>query len=177
MFSPQTFPCPNCNEIINDSMQTCRYCSTPIDRKAAEAAAELQAKVNQACSDASYLKTAALVMFAFLGLSLIPFIPLVFWGFLFTFFAVIGMVVRWQKNFSGLKTNDPDYKKARRSKNLALVLWIVALPLGFVIRPIIPILIAEFLRSMVRTKSRSNSPIGAETFVLRMAFYCIWFQL
>ena len=145
MFKSQTFPCPNCNEIINDSMQTCRFCSTPIDREAAEAAGDLQGKVNQACSDASYLRTAAVVMFTFLGLSLIPFVPFVFWGFLFTFIAVIVMIVRWQKNFSGLKTNDPDYENARRSKNLALVLWIAAFPLGFRIRPIIPIIIAEFL--------------------------------
>lgn len=146
MFNPRTFPCPACNEIINDSLPACRYCSTPINRQAAEASAELQAKVNRACSDASYLRTAAWLMLAFLGLSLIPFLPFVFWGFLFTFLAVIAMVVRWQKNFSSLKTNDPDYKKAGEAKNLALILWIMAIPLGFVIRPMLPLLIAEFLR-------------------------------
>ena len=60
---PQTFPCPNCNEIINDSMQTCRFCSAPVDPQAASAAAENQSRVNRACSDASFLRTAAAAMF------------------------------------------------------------------------------------------------------------------
>ena len=123
---PQTFPCPNCNEIINDQMEKCRFCSVPIDKDAAVVAAELQSKVNQACSDASYLKTAAVAMFIFLGLSLVPFLPLVFWGFVLTFFIVLVMLVRWQIKFSGLQTNDPDYRQAKRSRNLALLLWLAA---------------------------------------------------
>ena len=53
---PQTYPCSNCNEIINDTMEKCPYCSTAVDRQAAAAAAESQNKVNQAVSDASYLR-------------------------------------------------------------------------------------------------------------------------
>jgi hypothetical protein len=134
---PQTFPCPNCGEIINDTMEKCRYCSAPVDRQAAAAAAEAQSKVNQACSDASYLKTAALVMWAFLGLSFIPFIPLVGWGFLFTFIAVLVMIIRWQIKFGGVRTNDLDYPRAKRSKNLAAILWLAALVVGFVVRPLL----------------------------------------
>lgn len=124
---PQTFPCPSCREIINDSMTQCRYCSVPVDPRAAAEAAETQSRVNQACSDASYLKTAALVMWVFLGLSFVPFVPLVLWAFFVTFFVVIGMVVRWQLKFNDIKTEDPDYPRARRSKNLALLLWLAAL--------------------------------------------------
>lgn len=134
---PQTFPCLNCNEIINDTMETCRYCSAPVDRRAAAAAAEVQSKVNQACSDASYLKTAALVMWAFLGLSFIPIIPFVGWGFIFTFIAVLVMIIRWQVKFGGIQTRDPDYPQAVRSKNLALILWLAALVVGFAVRPIL----------------------------------------
>lgn len=65
---PQTFPCPNCNEIINDTSEKCRFCSAPIDRQAAAVAGELQSKVNQACSDASFLWLAALVGFIALSL-------------------------------------------------------------------------------------------------------------
>ena len=50
------FPCPNCQETINTSMQVCSFCSAPIDPAAAAASAEAFARVNQACSDASYLK-------------------------------------------------------------------------------------------------------------------------
>src|SRR5215212_8434039 len=128
MFETQTFPCPHCNEIINDSVRECRFCHAPIDPQAARAAGELQVRVNQACSDASYTKTAAYLMFVFLGLSLIPLLPLVSWGFIFTFFAVIVMIVRWQAKFGSLQTRDPDYKTARLSRNIALILWIAAIP-------------------------------------------------
>jgi len=129
----QTFPCPNCNEIINDSARECRFCHAPIDPQAARAAGELQARVNQACSDASYTASAAYVMLAFLVLDIlpIPFIP--FWlAYLLTFFAVIAMVVRWQAKFGGLQTRDPDYKRALFSRNVALVLWLVAMPVWIV---------------------------------------------
>jgi hypothetical protein len=36
---PQMFPCPNCKEIINDSMERCRYCNAPVDPQAAATAA------------------------------------------------------------------------------------------------------------------------------------------
>jgi hypothetical protein len=137
---PQTFPCPNCKEIINDSMARCRYCDAPVDPQAAASAAALQSRVNQACSDASYLKTAALVMWAFLGLSFIPFVPLVFWAFLFTFFAVLVLIVRWQLKFGRLQTDDPDYPRARRSKNLAALLWLGAFFVAFVLRALLVVL-------------------------------------
>ncbi|HWS90742.1 MAG TPA: hypothetical protein VN282_27480 [Pyrinomonadaceae bacterium] len=132
MFETQTFPCPNCNEIINDSARECRFCHAPIDPQAARAAGELQAKVNQACSDASYTKTAAYAMFVFLLLSFIPILPLVSWASLVTFVAVIVMVIRWQVKFGGLQTRDPDYKTAKLSRNVALILWIVSIPVWFV---------------------------------------------
>ncbi len=141
----RTFPCPNCKEIVNDTMDQCRFCSAPIDPKVAGVAAELQGKVNQACNDGSYVKTAAVTMFVFLGLSLVPFMPFVYWGFLFTFFAVIVMIIRWQMRFSKIQTNDPDYTQAKRSKNIALILWIVALPVGFIIRPLLPLIISALL--------------------------------
>lgn len=142
---PQTFPCPNCREIINDSMTSCRYCSVPIDPATARSAAELQEKVNQACNDASYMKIAAMTMFLFVGLSLIPFIAIIYWGFLLTFLAVIVMFIRWHIKFGGLNTSDPDYRNAKRAKNLALVLWLVAIPVGFVLRPIIAAIIYGML--------------------------------
>jgi hypothetical protein len=133
---PQTYPCPNCNEIINETVEKCPYCSTPVDRQVAIAAAENQSKVNQACSDASYLRTAAFVMWVFLGLSFIPVIPLVGWASLLTFIAVLVMLVRWQVKFGGIKTSDPDYPRAKRNRNLALVLWIAAF-FGLIVRQLL----------------------------------------
>jgi hypothetical protein len=87
--------------------------------------------------DASYLRIAAVAMWVFPGLSFIPMIPLVGWGFLGLFVAVVVMLIRWQVKFGRLQTKDPDYPKARGSKNLALMLWLAALPVGFVVRPLL----------------------------------------
>ena len=132
-----SFPCPSCKEIINDRMEQCRFCGAPVDKGIARMLAETQAKVNQACSDASYMKTVAFVMWAFLGISLIPFVPLVYYGFVITFVILIVLIVRWQLRFSNINTSDPDYVKARRSKNIAFVLWLVALPVGFIFREVL----------------------------------------
>ena len=130
---PQTFPCPNCNEMINDSVQICRHCSTPVDFEAAKIAAELQSKVNQACNDASYLRTAAVTIFVLLGVSLVPFIAFVgYLGSLFTFFIVVVLFIRWQVKFGKLQTSDVDYARAKRQKNIALILWIIAIPIFLV---------------------------------------------
>ena len=135
--SARTFPCPNCNEIINDSATQCRFCSVAIDPAVAQLVADKQAKVNQAVSDASFLRTTAIAMYVFLGLSFIPILPLVDWGFVIIFVVVIVLLIRWQIKFNGLVTSDADYKKARRSWVISLVLLIVAVPLGFIVRPLI----------------------------------------
>src|SRR5215210_6179547 len=146
VFETQTFPCPNCNEIINDSMRECRFCRALIDPRAAHAAGELQSRVNEACSEASYTASAAYVMSALLVLSVFPFIPLVWVAFLLTFFAVICMVVRWQVKFGDIRTRDPDYKRARFARNVALVLWLVAMPVWVAGNVVVSFLIALLMR-------------------------------
>jgi hypothetical protein len=68
------FECPNCKQTIDASSTQCRFCSAAIDPVAAEAAAEKMSKVNQACSDASFLRTMAISIFVFLGLIFVPFL-------------------------------------------------------------------------------------------------------
>jgi hypothetical protein len=133
----RTFPCPACSQIINDSAEKCRYCSTPVDREAAIAAADIQDRVNQACSDASYLRTAAVTMFIFLGLSFVPFLPMVYWGFLFTFVALAVLLIRWQLRYRKIPTKDSDYHKAIKNRDLSFILWLVAIAAGFVIKPLL----------------------------------------
>ncbi len=122
------------------------YCAAPVDKGIAAAAAEVQSRVNQAYSDASHMRTTAFAMWGFLAASLVPFVPFVYYGFLFTFLAVIVMIVRWQMRFSGLNTSDPDYAKARRWKNLSLALWAAALAVGFVVRPLVGLALGEMIR-------------------------------
>ena len=140
--NPRTFRCPNCNEMINDSMTLCRYCNVPVDPGVAQLIAERQEKANQSYSDASFLRTAVIAMYVFLGLSYIPFVPLVGWGFLVTFVVVLVLLIRWQMRFGSLVTNDADYLKARRSWRLSLVLWLGAALLGFLVRLLIYFAIA-----------------------------------
>lgn len=145
--SPRTFRCPNCKEMINDSMTECRYCSTPVDPGLAAMIADRQEKANRAYSDASYLRTGAIAMFVFLGLSFIPFLPLVYWGFLITFVVVVVLLIKWQVRFGSLVTDDPDYQRARQSKNIALILLIIAAPLGFIIRPLLDLILSLMIAS------------------------------
>ncbi len=146
MFSQlRTFQCPQCREVVNESMERCPFCSNTIDHQAAVAAAEVQERVNRSYSDASYSRSAAVAMLVFLGLSFVPLIPVVYWGFLATFVVVIVMVIRWQVRFGRLRTEDPDYRQAVYRKNLALVLWLLAIPLGFILRPTITAVLYELL--------------------------------
>jgi hypothetical protein len=136
-FSPRTLRCPSCNEMINESVKQCSYCSVPIDPGVAQLIADKQQKANQACSDASYLRTATIAMYVFLVVSLVPFIPLVSLAFTIVFVVVVILLVRWQVRFGGLTISDPDFETARRSWKTSLIAMIVAVPLGFGVRPLI----------------------------------------
>ena len=132
---PRTFRCPNCKEMVNDSMKDCPFCKVPLDPGVVALAAERQEKANRSYSDANFLKIAATSMFVFLGIGLIPLLGFVYYGFIFTFVVVLVLLIRWQVKFSGLLTDDPDYQRAKRSRNIALILWLLAIPLGFLVRP------------------------------------------
>ncbi len=132
----RTFRCPNCNEMISEDAKQCRFCSMIIDPGVAEVIAGRQEKVNQAYSDASYLRRTAVAMYVFLAVS--NFFTLAYWGFLITFWLGLFLVVRWQMKFSELLTNDPDYGRAQNSKNISLVLLLGGLPLGILTNPFLP---------------------------------------
>ena len=133
--SPRTFRCLNCNEMINDSMTQCRYCNVPVDAVVARLVAERQERANQSYSDASFLRTAAIVIYVCVVLSFTPIVAFVgSVGFVITFFLVLALLIRWQLKFGRLVTNDADYLKARRSWRFALMLWILAIPIGLIVR-------------------------------------------
>jgi hypothetical protein len=140
-FSPRTFRCPNCNEMINESVRECGYCSVAVDPGVAQLIADKQQQANQACSAASYLRTATIAMYVFMALSLIPFLPLVELGFVIVFVVVVVLLISWQVRYSGLVISDPDYETAKRSWWTSFIMMIVAAPLGFVVRPLIQMLV------------------------------------
>ena len=118
---PRTFRCPNCKEMVNDSMKDCPFCKVPLDPGVVALAAERQEKANRAYNDANFLKIAASSMYVFLGVGLIPLLGFVYYGFILTFVAVLVMLIRWQVRFAGLLTDDPDYLRAKRSRNIAMI--------------------------------------------------------
>jgi hypothetical protein len=108
------FQCLSCNETIDTSAQECRFCHAPIDPSAAEAAAEGMALVNQACSDASYLKVMVIAPLISFALSFAPFVGILgYWGLIFLLFAVPVMVVRWWVKFGSIRTRESDFSRAR----------------------------------------------------------------
>jgi len=138
------FPCPNCKQTINTSMQTCTFCSTPIDHNAAESSADVFAQVNQACSDASYLKIlVGAAPTLYLAALFIPFIGFAaILGFRFLELAIPFLTVRWWIKFGSLKTDDSDFVRARR-----IVWWtsigsgvflVLAVILSIVFRRLVP---------------------------------------
>lgn len=121
--------------MINESATQCRFCSLAIDPGVAELIAGRQQKVNEACSDASYLRRTAMAMYVFLGFALV--FTFAYWGFLITFWMGLVLMIRWQVKFGELITNDPDYAKARRSKTISLLLLLGGLPLGILTNPLL----------------------------------------
>jgi hypothetical protein len=108
------FPCPNCQETINTSVQQCPFCSAPIDRAAAEQSAAATSRISQACSDASYLKIMLGVLIPFGVLIFFPFLGLAgIVGFVFIKYAVPVMTIRWWIKYGRLKTTDSDFRSAR----------------------------------------------------------------
>jgi hypothetical protein len=108
------FPCPNCQETINTSMQQCPFCSAPIDRAAAEQSAAITSQISQACSDASYLKIMLGILLPFGVIIFFPFLGLAgLVGFVFIKYAVPVMTIRWWIKYSRIKTTDSDFRSAR----------------------------------------------------------------
>jgi hypothetical protein len=130
----RTFRCSNCNEMISEDSTQCRFCSIAI--------AGRQERVNAACSDASFLRRAVVAMYVFWAIGIL--ITFAYWGFLITFWVAVVLVIRWQIKYSDLLTNDPDYAKARRSKNISLLLLLGGLPLGLLTNPLLGEALARY---------------------------------
>jgi Ca2+/Na+ antiporter len=110
------FECPHCKETIDSAEKKCRFCSALIDPGVAEKAAKTLAKVNQACSDASFMRTAAIALLALFGMMFVPLLSWYgTWGCLILFVAVLVMVVRWWLRFWRIETDDDDFVRARRT--------------------------------------------------------------
>ncbi len=97
-------------------MQECPFCSTPIDPNAATSSAEAFGRINQACSDASYLEIMCGVALTFFLIAFLPIFGMIgSWGLLFLELAIPVMAIRWWVKFSSIKSDDPEFIRARRT--------------------------------------------------------------
>ena len=126
MLGPRTFPCPACHEFINESMQSCRFCSAPVDANLAAAAVEHQEKINKACNSASIVRNLAGVMWVCFFARLLPLAGLFATAGLVILFVVVPVrLVIWLVRYGGVRTEDVDYKRAKRNLLISLVLWLL----------------------------------------------------
>jgi hypothetical protein len=120
------FECPVCRQTIDASSTQCRFCSAVIDPAVAAAATEKMARVNQACSDASFLRTMAISFFAFLGIMFIPFVGGAgYYGMLFLTFAIPFMSVRWWIKFHDLRPDDREFNRGKSAVILISALSLI----------------------------------------------------
>ncbi|MBV8632733.1 MAG: hypothetical protein JOZ83_17545 [Silvibacterium sp.] len=122
----RVFECPQCGQTINTSLSQCPYCSAPIDRQAAEAAATLTTKVSEACNDASYVRILAGSLIVFFFLALVPFMGLIGTVGYYGLLALVPvLIIRWWVRFFSLRSDDPDYRRAKRNVVIALGIWVL----------------------------------------------------
>ena len=144
MGEPTIFECPNCKETIDATAETCRFCGAVVDREPARKAAALMAKVNQACSDSSYMKSTALTLPVFFILRFVPFISamggIAFWVLLI---AIPLWSLRWLLKYRGIVTDDAEFRKARST-----VKWI-----GIIVATILAIFVAINILVFVMIRS------------------------
>jgi hypothetical protein len=130
MHAPSIFECPHCKETIDSSAVSCRFCGTPVDAEEAQKAAVLMARINQACSDASYMKSTAVSIPVFFVLRFIPFASMLGGvGFIGLSFVVPIWAVRWWLKFGSIVSDDADFRKARSTVKIAGILVSVVLVL------------------------------------------------
>lgn len=129
------FECPKCKETIDSSASICRFCGAAVDHEEALKAAAVLAKVNQACSDASYMRSTALTLPVFFGLRFVPFLSgLGSLAFTLLSFAIPIWGLRWWLKFAKLDSPDPEYRNARTTVKvtslivLAVLVVLVILP-------------------------------------------------
>jgi hypothetical protein len=110
--------------MIYSDAPTCRFCATPVDRQAAESAADNQKKVNTAVNLAKWIRNAAGVLWVLVAVSLL--IGTAQLGAFALDFGIPLSLISWQISFGGLKTADPDFAKTKRDRLIALLLWLGA---------------------------------------------------
>jgi len=150
---PSIFECPHCGETIDASAEACRFCGATVDRPLALHRAMILAKVNRACSDASYMRSCAMTLPVFFVFRFIPIAFLSTFGLGFdvlSFVIPIWAIIWWSK-FSGLESHDSEYIRWRKTVRIIGIVVSIVLLL-FVI---VPFLLAFALGAIRATHATS----------------------
>jgi hypothetical protein len=141
------FECPKCRETIDSTAEVCRFCGEKVDQETALKAAAILSKVNEACSDATYMRSTALAIPVFFVLRFVPFFS---WlgaiGFIALNFAIPIWALRWWRRFAKLQSTDADFRKARTSVEVTAAV-VVGMLVLFVIIPFLLGIVFAILRS------------------------------
>jgi len=129
----RVFQCQSCKEYINTSMTECKFCGAAVDYNVAQVEGAVQSQTGNACSDASYLKIMSRVTVTVYLLSWLPIAGWLGIAFLVLMIIIPIMGIRWWVKYASIKTTDPDYKAARKSVLVAMIIWAALLVVWFVI--------------------------------------------
>jgi len=141
-YASTLFSCPKCNETIDNTAEICRFCGQPVDHEAALKAAELLSKINQAVSDASYMKSCALALPVFFVLRYVIFLSgLGGIGFVGLSIAIPIWALRWWLKYGSIKSGDEEFVRARKTVKFAgisafavfILLVVTPFVIGFVV--------------------------------------------
>lgn len=120
----RVFQCPNCNETIDVSAQSCRFCFTPIDSLTAETAADLLQRVNAACSEVDDIE----VWLPGRSQSLLVARGKIAELLLILTFVFPVLEIRWWIRHGSIRSNDPDFVRAKKNvwryTLISVALWL-----------------------------------------------------
>ncbi|NNE97443.1 MAG: hypothetical protein HKN25_00335 [Pyrinomonadaceae bacterium] len=124
----RTFRCPSCDEYINDSMDSCKFCNTALDNANLSSLVEKQDNLNSAFNAANNLQIMAITAIIPMVLTLLPFIGIfALFGYLALIVILPVKLILWKTKFSNIVTDDKDYKTAKSFWRNALIIWAVLL--------------------------------------------------
>jgi uncharacterized membrane protein len=122
----KTFPCPNCQQFINNTMTACKYCSASLEAYDVSGLVQEQERVNDAYNTANNARILAGSLVTFFFARFIPFLGLIaLIGFIICLFALPFLLIYWQIRYGRIKTSDTAYHEAKKYWMTALAVWLV----------------------------------------------------
>jgi hypothetical protein len=123
----RTFLCPHCGVVLTTGTASCDTCLAPIDKAAAEAAADRREQILKANGDGRNLVFYARVLLGALSLLVAP-VPNLFRvaTLVFLLVQVPLMSFRWYRYYGKLRYAEPELAEARRWWEESMLIWCLA---------------------------------------------------